>query len=125
MRAAFVLPLALAITGTACAPSGVKQAPVLDSLSAPATIQLDTVKNKYPLPLTVTFHDDDDRVVSLQFTLEGYPAQTLNFLDTSLTQTATIDLGPGFKGQNLKYTVQVIDASGLASNPKFGTVQLQ
>lgn len=124
MRAIAVLTV-LGTLALACAPSGVKQAPVLDSLTAPATISLDTVKNKYPLPLTVSFHDDDDRVVSLRFELKGYPSQTLNFLDTSLTQTVTIDLGAGFKGQSLSYTVQVIDASGLASNPQFGTVQLQ
>jgi len=128
MRAAFVLTLgtlAFALASAACAPSGVKQAPVLDALTAPATLSLDTVKNKYPLPITVTFHDADDTVVSVRFELKGYPAQTLGFLDNALTQTVTIDLGAGFKGQTLSYTVQVVDASGLASNPEFRTVQLQ
>lgn len=127
MRAAALFTVGLgtlALASAACGSSGVKQAPVLDSSSGPATLSLDTVKNKYPLAITVSFHDADDAVVSLRFELKGYPSQTLSFLDNALTQTVTIDLGAGFKGQTLSYTVQVIDASGLASNPQFGTVQL-
>lgn len=122
MRSAFILCTAIALAG--CGSSGVKQAPVLDSLTAPAEISLDAQKNQYPLNLTVVFHDADDNVTSVRFELQGYPSQTVNFLDTSLTQNVVVYLGAGFKGKTFSYTVQVIDASGLASNPQFGTVKL-
>ncbi len=122
MRAATFVPLVVALAS--CAPAGVKHAPVLDSLTAPADVTLDTAKNKYPLVLTVVFHDEDTDVKSLRIDIKGYPSQTLDFPDTAQTQTATIDLGAGFKGQTLSYTIQVIDAAGLASNPEFRTVKL-
>jgi hypothetical protein len=111
------------LSAVGCAPSGVKHAPVLDSLTAPSDVSLDTAKNKYPLTFTVVFHDEDSDANQVRLEIKGYPAQTLSFLDTALTQTVTIDLGAGFKGQTLSYTIQVVDATGLASNPEFRTVK--
>lgn len=122
MRGASIFGLLL-LAG--CAASGIKHAPVLDTFTAPTSVSLDTVKNKYPVPMTVSFHDEDSDAKSLRIEFKGYPVQTIDFPDTSLTQTITVDLGAGFKGQTLSYTVQVIDAAGLASNPEFRTVTLQ
>jgi hypothetical protein len=120
VRRVALLTLALAV---ACGPSGVKSAPVIDALSAPAELALDTAANKYHFTFTVQFHDADDDASAVRLEIQGYPSQTLNFLDTSLTQTVNLDLGAGFKGQTLSWTIQVIDRTGLASNPKFGTVK--
>ena len=119
------LPHLALVLAVACGPSGVKIAPVLDSVTAPDTLALDTAANKYHFTFTVQFHDDDSTVSSIRIEIQGYPSQTLNFLDTSLTQTVNLDLGAGFKGKTLSWTIQVIDATGLASNPKFGTVTPQ
>ncbi|CAN5496950.1 hypothetical protein BH09MYX1_BH09MYX1_18470 [soil metagenome] len=126
MRAAVFLLLGSAFVAAlaSCAASGVKHAPVLDSLTAPTDVALDTAKNKYPLVLTVVFHDEDDDAKSIRIDLQGYPSQTIVFGDTSLTQTLTVELGAGFKGQTVSYTVQVIDAQSLASNPELRTVKL-
>ena len=122
MRTALLLAASLLV---ACSSPAPKVPPVLDELTVPADLALDTATNAYPLPVKVAFHDVDDSVVAMHVEAPALKQSTdLPFPDTSLVQTLIITIPASFKGKTLTFSVSVKDQAGLFSYAQFRSVNL-
>lgn len=122
MRTALLMAATLLL---ACSNPAPKVLPVLDELTVPATLALDTTTRAYELPVEVAFHDEDDPVTSLHVELPALEQNgDLAFPNTALIQTLTITIPASYKGQTLALSVSVRDESGLYSDAQFRSVKL-
>jgi len=122
MRTALFLAVSLL---AACSSPAPKVAPVLDELTVPTDLALDTATSTYPLPVKVAFHDVDDAVVAMHVEAPALKQSgDLPFPDTALVQTLIITIPATFKGKTLTFSVSVKDQSGLYSDAQFRSVNL-
>jgi hypothetical protein len=122
MRKALFLAASLLV---ACSSPAPKVAPVIDDLTVPTDLAIDTATNTYKLPVKVAFHDADDDVTAMHVEIPTLKQNgDIPFPDTSLVQTLTITVPASFKGQTLTLSVSVKDQSGLFSEAQFRSVKL-
>jgi hypothetical protein len=109
----------------ACSSPAPHVAPILDQLTVPADLAIDTATNAYALPIKVAFHDADNQVTAMHVEIPALK-QTgdIPFPDTSLVQTLTIAIPASYKGQTLTLAVSVKDQTGLFSEAQFASVKL-
>lgn len=123
MRNALFLAASLLVA--ACSSPAPKVPPVLDQLTVPADLAIDTTTNAYALPVKVAFHDADDDLVAMHVEIPALKQNgDIPFPDTSLIQNLSIAIPASFKGQTLTLSVSVKDQSGLFSEAQFRSVKL-
>lgn len=110
---------------TACSSPAPKVAPVLDDLTVPGDLAIDTTTNAYALPVKVAFHDADNEVTAMHVDIPALKqVGDIPFPNTALIQTLTIAIPASFKGQTLTLAVSVKDQTGLFSEAQFRSVKL-
>ena len=109
----------------ACSSPAPKVAPIIDDLTVPTDLAIDTATSAYQLPVKVAFHDANDDVVAMHVEIPAIKQNgDLPFPDTALIQTLTITVPASFKGQTLTLSVSVKDQTGLFSQAQFRSVKL-
>jgi hypothetical protein len=112
--------------------------PVIDSFSAPttSTLQTDTSGNQgWPIPMTISFHDDQENVTGIDFSAQGgqnlpvpfdTPTKQFTNYQTTLILLYTPNATGTFKpGATVDYAVSLLGASGAYGQAATGTITLQ